>query len=243
MRIVIIFSMRVRGGGCAASRVSDERTPLGDDRAPPPPVLGDTARDRSPVKLPGGSAKGRTSMDILASLSQIDNRLVERVRKRDILILRVAWLCDPSVAQLERRQDLEERERNGEAPFLSPEEAEEVLRRGTRGIAALTHGWLAPGNPDPTGHRLQALRAAFAQLPHLEGLFWDYGSLPQVCSTTAQPLPPSPPSPFPLLILLRHAPLLRKRALLLTGNRRRPLAAPPRRRPGRRLPPRPRRHG
>ena len=155
--------LRVRGGGCAAS------------------ILGDMARDRSPVKLLAGrtGANNSTSYDILTSLSHLDDRLVERLRANDIRLLRISWLCGPSVTKLQRRQLLEEREREGESPFLSPEEAVEVLRRGNRGIAALTYGWLSPGDPDPAGHRLQALRAAFAELPYLEGLFWDYGSLPQ----------------------------------------------------------------
>ena len=154
----------MRGGGCAASadRVENERAPVaaGDGISIESNILGDTARDRSPVKLLAGrsGANNSTSSSILTSLSQLDDRLVERLRANDIRLIRISWLCGPSVTKLQRRQLLEERECEGESPFLSPEEAVEVLRRGERGIAALTYGWLSPGDPDPAGHRLQALR-------------------------------------------------------------------------------------
>ena len=41
------------------------------------------------------------------------------------------------------------------------------------------YGWLSPSNPDPLGERMAVLKRALVQLPHVEGLFWDFASLPQ----------------------------------------------------------------
>ena len=46
-----------------------------------------------------------------------------RLDAGDIRILRASWLCQPSVARLARRQDLEQLERGGDSPFLSANEA------------------------------------------------------------------------------------------------------------------------
>ena len=209
------MSMRLRGSGCVASRRRNEIAPFNDER---PTHLGSTTRERSPVKL-ASQPPDREPLHILDNLTRLDDRIVECLRANDIRLLRTSWLQGPSIDRMARRQDLERR--YGDAPFLSPEESEAVLRRGGRGIAALTYGWLAPGDPDPLGQRLGALRAAFVQLPYLEGVFWDYASLPQVRS-----------------ILLPLA----SRAILLTIGLRLH-AAPTRQRRGRRVPPRPQSHG
>ena len=36
-----------------------------------------------------------------------------------------------------------------------------------------------PGDPDPQGKRLAAFKRALEQLTHIEGLFWDFASVPQ----------------------------------------------------------------
>ena len=75
----IVLLLRVRGGGCAASRA--ERAPVGDSIAHN--ILGDTSRARSPT-------------DLLVSLTRLDDRLVERLRADDIRVLRIAWLLGSS---------------------------------------------------------------------------------------------------------------------------------------------------
>ncbi|KOO28318.1 ankyrin repeat and sam domain-containing protein 6 [Chrysochromulina tobinii] len=63
------------------------------------------------------------------------------------------------------------------SPFLSAEEAVVLLRRGSRGVGALSHSWLSPGECDPDGVRLEMVLAALEEHPHIEGVFWDYASL------------------------------------------------------------------
>ena len=120
-------------------------------------------------------------------LSRLDDGLVQVLRRGDIRLLRVAWLMErPDGYIMERRQELEAREREGESPLLSTQEAAELVRRGDRSVGAFTYGWLSPGNPDPLGARLAVLRSALAQLPHIEGLFWDFASLYQALRTEAE---------------------------------------------------------
>ena len=120
-------------------------------------------------------------------LSRLDNALVEVLLKGDIRLLSTAWLlAQPGGYLIERRQDLEKREERGESPLLSRQEAFDLVRRGDRSVGAFTYGWLSPGNPDPLGTRLAVLRIALAQLPHIEGLFWDFASLFQVLRTPTE---------------------------------------------------------
>ena len=173
------LAVRGRGGVCM---------PSGAEHAPAVSaeqvVMGDSERPRPPVTPQAGGA--RASSDALTALSRLDDRVVERLRAGDIRLLRVSWLVQPSVVHLSRRQELERLEREGEGePFLSAEEAEAALRKHSRCIGALTYGWLSPGDPDPAGRRLAVLKAACAQQPYLEGLFWDYGSLHQVACRRA----------------------------------------------------------
>ena len=81
--------------------------------------------------------------------------------------------------------------------LLPPKEAAALVRRCDRSVGALTYGavrvrtnhcngppyaspacvcgagWLSPGDPDPAGQRLQVVRRALAQNPHIKGLFWE----------------------------------------------------------------------
>ena len=88
-----------------------------------------------------------------------------------------------------RRQDLEALERDEQiAVFLKPDEAVALLRSNTRGIAALTYGWVTPDHPDVTDEYLANMRR-FLNRPrgaHIGGCFWDFGSLPQKPRTDAE---------------------------------------------------------
>ena len=61
-------------------------------------------------------------------------------------------------------------------PFLSAQEASQLLGDRRRAVGVLTYGWTTRGDPDPTGTYLADLRA-FLQSEggaHLVGLFWEY---------------------------------------------------------------------
>ena len=64
-------------------------------------------------------------------------------------------------------------------PCSSPEEAVALVRQGNRSAGALTYGWPANGNPDPTGQRVKVLQSALAERPQIRGFFWDFASLHQ----------------------------------------------------------------
>ncbi|KOO27955.1 hypothetical protein Ctob_003240, partial [Chrysochromulina tobinii] len=120
--------------------------------------------------------------EMIRVLSGLDDRLAEALRAGDIKLLRVSWLRrlrrlrrQPDGRRLKRRQELEALK--AESPFLSAEEAVALLRRGNRGVGALTHGWLSPGECDPDGARLDVMLAALEEHLHIEGVFWDYASL------------------------------------------------------------------
>ena len=125
---------------------------------------------------------GAPSEEMIRVLSGLDDRLADALRAGDVKLLRVSWLRrlrrllrQPDWRSLRRRQELEAL--RAESPFLSAEEAVALLRRGTRGVGALTHGWLSPGECDPDGARLDVVLAALDEHPHIEGVFWDYASL------------------------------------------------------------------
>jgi len=125
---------------------------------------------------------GAPPEEIVRVLSGLDDRLADALLAGDIKLLRVSWLRrlrgllrQPDWRSLRRRQELEAL--RAESPFLSAEEAVALLRRGTRGVGALTHGWLSPGECDPDGARLDMMLAALDEHLHIEGVFWDYASL------------------------------------------------------------------
>ena len=91
--------------------------------------------------------------EMIRVLSGLDDRLAEALRAGDIKLLRVSWLRRlrrlrrrPDSRSLRRRQELEALflTTGKKSPFLSAEEAVALLRRGNRGVGALTHGWLSP---------------------------------------------------------------------------------------------------
>ena len=69
----------------------------------------------------------------------LDDRLIARLQAEDIRLLRPTWLLDqPETYRIEYRQQLEARERAGESPLLSADEAVALVRRGDRSVGALT---------------------------------------------------------------------------------------------------------
>ena len=114
---------------------------------------------------------------LLTKLTQLDDRLATVLGSGVIRIVRIAWLqAQPLDYRMQRCQDLEELERSGvsPSPLLTPQEAVDLLRKGGRLIGTLSYGWLTPGQPDPEGARIEVLRTALVQHPHIEGLFWEY---------------------------------------------------------------------
>ena len=73
--------------------------------------------------------------------------VIEALARAYIRLLRCEWLlAQPDDYIIENRQQLEERERNGESPLLKPAEAVALVRRADRSAGVLSHGWLSPGN-------------------------------------------------------------------------------------------------
>ena len=109
-------------------------------------------------------------------LSELDARLLDRLRTGDIRLLRTSWLVQRgSCSRIMRRQELEALEREGASPspLLSPDEAFELVSQADRSVGALTYGWLKHGNPDPEGERLAVVRQTLADHPRIEALFWE----------------------------------------------------------------------
>ena len=123
---------------------------------------------------------GQVSPELLV-LSSLDDQLASALLAKDIRLLRSDWLLQQqSPGQvLQRRQKLEELERQGASPspFLSADEAVALLRRCDRSVGVLSHGWLMPGECDPRGVRMEAVILALRQNENLEALFWEYAPL------------------------------------------------------------------
>ena len=148
----------------------------------------------------------------LVALAALDEPLVGVLSSGDIRLLCAAWMREqPEGWQLQRRQDLEALEKAGERPFLSTEQAEAGLRKGERVLAIISQcaapppsplppalqqpraapvrarsGWLKPGSPDPHGARLALVLAFLADHPEIEGVFFDFASLPQKPRSAAE---------------------------------------------------------
>lgn len=112
---------------------------------------------------------------VFSMLSKLDevSGLVEALEQGYLRLLRVAWLLkQPKGYLLENRQKLEERERAGDDPLLTLAEAAALIRKASRAIGVVSHGWLSPHHPDPAGKRLEVLIPALVQLPYIEALFF-----------------------------------------------------------------------
>ena len=109
-----------------------------------------------------------------SALLALDDRVCGHLADGTIRVLSTKHLLAQAADfLLKRRQELPE------SFFLSPEAAVALVRRGERALGALTYGWLSMGNPDPAGARLAEVRGFLRAHPHVEGLFWDFASLPQ----------------------------------------------------------------
>ena len=142
------------------------------------PVDGTTAAAGSSGHPEAGTASVSTSLavEVHRELTALDDRLAEVLGRGDIALVRSAWLLtQPPSFRIVRRQDLAPV--GTITPLLEPNEAVQLLRKGTRAVGALTYGWPSAGNPDPTGHRLQAVRRALQEQPDIEAFFWDFPSL------------------------------------------------------------------
>ena len=189
--------LRGRGGGCAASK------PAGDEHAAhdgKPPGMQPNDRKlavRSP-SVPRGlvqelDADGDLEIhtEVMNELRKLDaERLLGALQRADIRLLRTAWLREqPPGFLLLSRQELEEIEKRGTepSPLLSPDESVALIQRANRSAGILSHGWLLAAHCDPGGARAVVVLRALRQLIHLEGLFWDYGSMYQNKPTPRTP--------------------------------------------------------
>ena len=78
-------------------------------------------------------------------LSDMDNKLVVALQKGVIRLMNRNWLLStPGGFLMVRRQELEQRD---ESPFLSDDEAAELILRGTRCVGALTYVRERDSNP------------------------------------------------------------------------------------------------
>ena len=130
-------------------------------------------------KSGGGTAFGDFGDAGIRELSKLDIGLLDTLRSGHIRLLRREWMLElPDDDRIQRRQDLEKHVGPGH-PLLSPEEAVKLVQSGRRAVGVLSYGWLSPGNPDPAGMRLRALKTALRELDHIRAVFWDFASLPQ----------------------------------------------------------------
>ena len=149
----------------------------------------EAAGTRSPAGARNSPQSQADKAEVLRVLSSFDEPLVEALRRGDICLVRSSWVLKPYVggrpSRIRRRQDLEEMARSGVSPtpLLDATEATALLSRADRSVGALSYGWLSPGAPDPAGRRLDVVRQTLAAHPRIEGLFWDYASLPQLPRT------------------------------------------------------------
>ena len=90
--------------------------------------------------------------------------------------------------KIKRRQDLEELEAadQGLSPLLAGAEAVTLIRKGRRGVGALTYGWLLPWDPDPTRQRTRLLRRTLEDQRYMKALFIDQCTLYQPPRTKEQ---------------------------------------------------------
>ena len=95
----------------------------------------------------------------VALLMALDDTLAAALTSGAIKLIRADFMKQSTQPHLLRRQDLEALERDKQiAVFLKPDEAVALLRSNTRGIAALTYGWVTPDHPDETDEYLAAMR-------------------------------------------------------------------------------------
>ena len=112
----------------------------------------------------------------------LDERLVTALTDEDVRLLRVEWLLTQREDyKIQRRQELEKLERadRGLSPFLTGEEAADLIRNGAREVGALSYGWLLPWDPDPTRERMLLLQRVLKEKTYIKAIFWDQATLYQ----------------------------------------------------------------
>jgi hypothetical protein len=144
---------------------------------PPPSEDEAVAAAPPPAPAEAGTTGATVPGAEVRILSTLDDELVVALLAGAIRLLRSSWLTlQPADYIVERRQQLEERERNGEepTPLMSPEEGAALLRRACRCVGAMSYGWATAVHPDPRGVRYQMLRGALQAdgRSHIEGVFW-----------------------------------------------------------------------
>jgi Ran GTPase-activating protein (RanGAP) involved in mRNA processing and transport len=150
--------------------------------APPPkPAPLAAANPATPAPAPASEGGFGIDPEVKRELSALDNDLAEVLERGDIALVGAKWLKAQLARQpdyrIVRRQDL--KPVGGITPHLEPEEAKRLLLKGERAIGAFSLGWPTSGNPDPTGHRIEALWRALQERPDIEAFFWDFPSLYQ----------------------------------------------------------------
>lgn len=159
----------LEGPPAAPAQLTPTETVKAAEAVPPAPL---------PDALPPAPIQNAVIDDQMhRALTSLDDRLIEALELADIRFVRAAWLLSrPSGYRMVRRQDLEALEASGASPspLLSPQEAAALVRKGTRSAGALTYGWPLASNPDPTGERVEVMKRALEQNPHIEGFFWEY---------------------------------------------------------------------
>ena len=168
-----LSTLRVRGAGCLASKPLSDECPL----PPAPPAPAATAEPAALIQDLGDAPVDTLHVEVMDELRQLDQRLIEALECGDVRLLRGSWLRSlPTEYQLQNRQALEALEEGGispsELPLLQPSEAVALIKRGTRCVGALSHGWLSAAHCDPCAARVSVVVKAFKQHTHLEALFW-----------------------------------------------------------------------
>ena len=109
-----------------------------------------------------------------AEAADIDLSVERGLADGTLRLLSGVWLRDGAAERISRRQDLPE------GALLSPEAAASAHRQGL--VLVLSYGWVQPGEPDPNGTYLRALRRLLTHMGRDAercGVFWDYAALPQ----------------------------------------------------------------
>ena len=145
----------------------------------PKPLDSRHLHDQAPAPATSEQAPIAELSTTMRTLSELDDRLVERLQRGDIRLLRCSWLCSqPADLRLPTRQDLEQLEREGTtpSPLLSHDEAVKLIRQCDRSTGILSHGWLSPGHCDPCSARVSVVQQALRDHRRIAGLFWDQAS-------------------------------------------------------------------
>ena len=191
------LALRGRGGGCGPSKVAAD----GSSAAPAPGMLPAPAKQRitpdndrqeqqrkeaevrSTLEVEEQRLKSPTSkLELVRTLTSLDDRLVEALTCGDIRLLSAAWLLAQTDSfRMRRRQELETSE-----ALLCPEEAVALVRECNRSVGVASHGWLTAGDPDPAGVRVRVLRRTLEEQPHIKAVFFDFPCLFQHPRTKEQ---------------------------------------------------------